>query len=59
MDAMLVYPWPGNVRELKSALEQALLRGSGPVLRLEDFPLEITRTATPAAAPPTRASASA
>jgi two-component system nitrogen regulation response regulator GlnG len=26
------YPWPGNIRELQSALKQALLRASGPVL---------------------------
>jgi DNA-binding NtrC family response regulator len=26
------YPWPGNIRELQSALKQALLRATGPVL---------------------------
>jgi DNA-binding NtrC family response regulator len=43
------YKWPGNVRELQSALKQALLHASGPVLvpdflrgafRLEERPAE-------------------
>jgi two-component system nitrogen regulation response regulator GlnG len=34
--ALLSYSWPGNVRELQSALKQAVLRMSGPVL-LPDF----------------------
>ena len=52
MDALLVYPWPGNVRELKSAIEQAVLRSAGPVLKLDDLPLEIARGAAAASAVP-------
>ena len=61
MDALLVYAWPGNVRELKSAIEQAVLRGRGPVLKLDDFPLEITRGAAAVSArrPLTRMTVSA
>jgi DNA-binding NtrC family response regulator len=44
MNALTVYGWPGNVRELKSAIEQAMVRASGPILRLEDFPKEIARS---------------
>jgi DNA-binding NtrC family response regulator/ligand-binding sensor domain-containing protein/outer membrane murein-binding lipoprotein Lpp len=43
MNALMGYPWPGNVRELKSAIEQATLRASSPILRLTDFPDEIAR----------------
>jgi two-component system nitrogen regulation response regulator GlnG len=36
MELLRRYPWPGNVRELQSALKQALLLATGPVL-LPDF----------------------
>lgn len=32
------YPWPGNVRELQSAMKQALLHATGPVLLPEFLP---------------------
>jgi len=41
---MLDYEWPGNVRELRNALEAALVRAQGDVLRAEHLPPEI-RTA--------------
>ncbi|GAA3973927.1 sigma-54 dependent transcriptional regulator [Hymenobacter antarcticus] len=31
------YGWPGNVRELQHAVERAIILGTGPVLRPEDF----------------------
>jgi DNA-binding NtrC family response regulator len=33
------YRWPGNVRELRNAIERAVIRSRGEVLRLDDFPL--------------------
>jgi two-component system nitrogen regulation response regulator GlnG len=36
--ALRRYPWPGNVRELQSALKQAILQASGPVLLPEFLP---------------------
>ncbi len=33
------YHWPGNVRELENAVERAVIRARGDVLRLEDFQL--------------------
>jgi len=38
---LLNYDWPGNVRELRNALEAALIRASGDVLRVDDLPPEI------------------
>jgi DNA-binding NtrC family response regulator len=32
LERLLNYSWPGNIRELESALKQALLQASGPVL---------------------------
>jgi two-component system nitrogen regulation response regulator GlnG len=32
LERLRSYSWPGNIRELQSALKQALLRASGPVL---------------------------
>ena len=38
---MRAYRWPGNVRQLRNALERACALGSGPVLRVEDLPVEV------------------
>ncbi|MBV9122380.1 MAG: sigma-54-dependent Fis family transcriptional regulator [Planctomycetes bacterium] len=38
MALLRAYPWPGNVRELQSALRQALLQATGPVLLPEFLP---------------------
>jgi DNA-binding NtrC family response regulator len=35
---LVTYPWPGNVRELKNAIEAAVLRCQGSLVRLRDFP---------------------
>jgi nitrogen regulation protein NR(I) len=40
------YPWPGNVRELQSAIKQALLQASGPVLIPEFLPAAIRNKET-------------
>jgi len=45
---LLDYDWPGNVRELRNALEAALIRASGRVLRVDDLPPEL-RDASPTA----------
>lgn len=34
---LLTHDWPGNVREFENAVERAIVLGSGPVLREEDF----------------------
>ncbi len=35
------YPWPGNVRELRNAVERGVILTRGPLIDLEDLPLEI------------------
>jgi PAS domain S-box-containing protein len=43
-DAMAVlmdYGWPGNVRELRNALEFAVIRARGSIIRPEDLPPEL------------------
>ncbi|MFZ4735577.1 MAG: sigma 54-interacting transcriptional regulator [Bradymonadia bacterium] len=37
LEALAAEPWPGNVRALKNALERAVLRAEGPVLRRADL----------------------
>ncbi|GAB4280222.1 MAG: hypothetical protein Kow0029_24630 [Candidatus Rifleibacteriota bacterium] len=44
MEALVAYEWPGNVRELMNVLERAILLGDGKTIRLDDLPIEITRT---------------
>jgi formate hydrogenlyase transcriptional activator len=36
MNALVACDWPGNVRELQNVIDRALIRGSGPVLRLAE-----------------------
>jgi two-component system nitrogen regulation response regulator GlnG len=54
MERLCDYAWPGNIRELQSALKQALLRATGPVLMPAFLPekllgaLDATATAEPA-----------
>jgi len=38
---LMDHPWPGNVRELRSAIEFAVIRCVGAVIRPEDLPPEI------------------
>ena len=38
MELLRAYPWPGNVRELQSAIKQALLQTTGPVVLPEFLP---------------------
>jgi two-component system nitrogen regulation response regulator GlnG len=41
LEALRHYPWPGNVRELQSALKQAILQATGPVLAPEFLPADV------------------
>jgi DNA-binding NtrC family response regulator len=45
MAAIEACPWPGNIRQLENALQQAVLRSSGPELTLSDLPEQIRRHA--------------
>jgi DNA-binding NtrC family response regulator len=35
------FPWPGNIRQLENFVQQAVLLGSGPGLKLEHLPEEL------------------
>jgi two-component system nitrogen regulation response regulator GlnG len=47
MDCLRRYPWPGNLRELQSALKQALLQATGPLLAVEFLPAFVRETTRP------------
>ncbi len=51
MQVLERYPWPGNVRELKNAVSYAAVHCRSSVLRLRDFPEEITTWARTARLP--------
>jgi len=40
-DLLLRYDWPGNIRELENVIHRAVVLAQGPVLQLQDFPLEV------------------
>ena len=40
-DLLLRYDWPGNIRELENVIHRAVVLARGPVLQLQDFPLEV------------------
>jgi DNA-binding NtrC family response regulator len=40
--ALQNYPWPGNVRELQNVIERLVTLVDGPVIQLNDLPLELT-----------------
>jgi two-component system response regulator HydG len=41
MEALLRHDWPGNVRELENALEHAVVRARGRLIRARDLPPEV------------------
>jgi DNA-binding NtrC family response regulator len=41
LDALVRYDWPGNVRELENALHRAVVLARGPVIQLDDVPLDV------------------
>jgi DNA-binding NtrC family response regulator len=38
---LMDYRWPGNVRELSNAIERAVIRSRGEILRLDDFQMPV------------------
>ncbi len=37
------YPWPGNIRELENVVERAIILGKEPVLKIHDFPENLSQ----------------
>ena len=35
------HAWPGNVRELKNVIERCIVLADGPVIQLNDLPLDV------------------
>jgi DNA-binding NtrC family response regulator len=41
LDALVRYAWPGNVRELENVIHRAVVLARGPVIQLQDVPLDV------------------
>ena len=39
--ALQTYRWPGNVRELENVIERCVVLAEGPVIQLNDLPLDV------------------
>jgi two-component system response regulator AtoC len=46
LDALTRYEWPGNVRELENVIHRAVVLALGPVIQLQDVPIDITMPET-------------
>jgi DNA-binding NtrC family response regulator len=46
LDVLIRYEWPGNVRELENVIHRAVVLARGPVLHLEDIPLDVAMPET-------------
>ncbi|HEY7542588.1 MAG TPA: sigma-54 dependent transcriptional regulator [Methylomirabilota bacterium] len=40
--ALNAYRWPGNVRELENVIERCVVLAAGPVIQLNDLPLDVS-----------------
>ena len=41
LDTLAGYDWPGNVRELENVIHRAVVLARGPVLQMQDVPLDV------------------
>jgi DNA-binding NtrC family response regulator len=46
LDALTRYDWPGNVRELENVIQRAVVLATGPVVHLQDVPLDVAMPET-------------
>ena len=46
LDALRRYDWPGNVRELENVIHRAVVLTTGPVVHLQDVPLDVAMPET-------------
>jgi len=46
LDALTRYDWPGNVRELENVIHRAVVLAGGPVVHLQDVPLDVAMPET-------------
>jgi DNA-binding NtrC family response regulator len=46
IDALMRYDWPGNVRELENVIHRAVVLAGGPVVHLQDVPLDVAMPET-------------
>jgi DNA-binding NtrC family response regulator len=42
LDALCAYSWPGNVRELQNVVERSIVLVEGPLVGVDDLPLELS-----------------
>jgi len=46
LEALTRYDWPGNVRELENIIHRSVVLARGPVLQLQDVPLDVAMPET-------------
>jgi len=46
LEVLTRYEWPGNVRELENVIHRAVVLAKGPVVQLQDVPLDVAMPET-------------
>ncbi len=46
LEVLRRYDWPGNVREMENIIQRSVVLASGPVLQLQDLPLDLAMPET-------------
>jgi DNA-binding NtrC family response regulator len=46
LEVLQRYDWPGNVREMENIIQRAIVLAGGPVLQLQDLPLDLAMPET-------------
>jgi DNA-binding NtrC family response regulator len=46
LEVLMRYDWPGNVREIENIIQRSVVLAGGPVLQLQDLPLDLAMPET-------------
>jgi two-component system response regulator AtoC len=51
LEVLMRYDWPGNVREMENIIQRSIVLAAGPVVQLQDLPLDLAMPDTGSRSP--------
>jgi two-component system response regulator AtoC len=51
LEVLMRYDWPGNVREMENIIKRSIVLAAGPVVQLQDLPLDLAMPDTSSRSP--------